>query len=109
MLLLHNELMRKVDIFGWTLVNAPSNTRFDDHGGDEILVSGEEEAAGKPLTIVEQLPSNRSKKFHFFYSKGEVKCLPNNFVFSHMTLCTLVMSWFCGNPSIKMLPLKFLC
>ena len=30
------------------------------------------------------------------------------FVFPHMTLCTLVMSWFCGNPSTKTIPLKYL-
>ena len=72
---------------------------------NEIIVSAEEETAGKILTIV---PSNRSKKFHFFYSKGEVKRLPNDFVFPHMTLCTLVTSWFCGNPSTKTLPFKLL-
>ena len=46
-------------------------------------------------------------KFHFFYSQGEVKHLPKDFVFPHMTLCTLVTSWFCGNPSKKTLTLKF--
>jgi hypothetical protein len=37
-----------------------------------------------------------------------VKRLPNDSMFPHMTLCTLVTNWFCGNPSTKMLPLKFL-
>jgi hypothetical protein len=34
--------------------------------------------------------------------------LPKDFKFPHMTLCTLIMSWFCGNPSLKSLPFKFL-
>ncbi len=65
----------------------------------------EEESAGKPLTIV---PPNSSKKFHFFYLKGNVKRLPNDFVFPHMGLCALVVNWFCGNSSQKTLPLRFL-
>ncbi len=43
-----------------------------------------------------------------FYSKGQVKHLPNNFIFPHMGLCALVVNWFCGNPSLKTLPLRFL-
>jgi hypothetical protein len=34
--------------------------------------------------------------------------LPQDFKFPCMTLCTLIMSWFCGNPSRKTLPFKFL-
>ncbi len=37
-----------------------------------------------------------------------MKRLPNDFVFPHMGLCALVVSWFCGNPSQKTLPLRFL-
>ncbi len=59
----------------------------------------------KPLTIV---PSNSSKKFHFFFSKGQVERLPNDFVFPHMGLCALVVHWFCRNLSQKTLPLRFL-
>jgi hypothetical protein len=76
----------------------------DGTGFDDIFLTASEEVTDKSLTIV---PSNRSKKFHFFYSKGEVKCLPIDFVFPHMTLCTLT-SWFCGNSSAKTLPLKYL-
>jgi hypothetical protein len=36
------------------------------------------------------VPTNSSKKFHFFYSQGEVKRFTNDFVFPHMTLCALV-------------------
>ena len=89
--------------------NAVQNAVFAGDGEgtcfDDIFVTASEEDKDKSLTIV---PQNRSKKFHFFYSKGEVRRLPNDFVFPHMTLCALVTSWFCGNPSAKTLPLKFL-
>jgi hypothetical protein len=62
------------------------NLCFDDYRLDEICVNAEEETASKPLTIV---PSNISKGFHSFYSQGEVKRFLNDFVFPHMTLCTL--------------------
>jgi hypothetical protein len=80
---------------------------FDAPGDcmNEVFVNEEEESAVKPLTIV---PSNSSKKFHFFFSKGQVERLPNDFVFPHMGLCALVVNWFCGNPSQKTLPLRFL-
>ena len=58
-----------------------------------------------PLTIV---APNRSSKFHYFFSRGEMKRLPKNFVFPYMTLCTLVVNWFCGNPSQKSMPLKYI-
>jgi hypothetical protein len=72
---------------------------------NEIFVNAEEESAGKPLTIV---PAASSKKFHFFYSHGKVKRLPNDFVFPHMGFCALIVNWFCGNPSKKTMPLKLL-
>jgi hypothetical protein len=105
---MHTELPKKVDM---RLCNSTTALHQDpcfDATGDcvnEIFVNEEEESAGKPLTIV---PSNSSKKFHFFYSKGQVKRLPNDFVFPHMGLCALVVNWFCGNPSQKTLPLRFL-
>ncbi len=109
MITLHNELLKKVDICGQASANAIQNARFvgieDGTGLDDIFLTASEEVTDKSLTIV---PSNRSKKCHFFYSKGEVKRLPIDFVFPHMTLCTLVTSWFCGNPSTKTLPLKYL-
>ncbi len=88
MLLLHNELLKKVDVCVCSSAIALQNPpRDDDDCFDEILVNVEEEAAGKSLTIV---PTNSDTKFHFFYSQGEVKCLPNDFVFPHMTLCARV-------------------
>ncbi len=106
MLLLHNELLKNVDVCVCSSATALRNPpRDDDDCFDENFVNAEEEAAGKSLTIV---PTNSDKKFHFFYSQVEVKRLLNDFVFPHMTLCTLVMNWFCGNPSIKTRPLKFL-
>ena len=105
MLSLHNKIMKKVDGCGRSLAIALRDASFSDDHSNEIFVSAEEETAGKSLIIV---PSNRSKKFHFFYSKGEVKHLPKYFVFPHMTLCTLVTSWFCGNPSTETLPLTCL-
>ncbi len=104
---MHTELLKKVDMClpsSTTVLRVP----YFDAPGDcvnEIFVNEEKESAGKPLTIV---PSNSSKKFHFFYSKGQVKCLPNDFVFPHMGLCALVVNWFCGNPSQKTLSLRFL-
>jgi len=109
MLNLHNELLKKVDACGRESASAVQNAHFagdgDGAGFDDIFVSPSEEETDKPLTIV---PSNRSKKFTFFYSKGEVNRIPHDYVFPHMTLCTLVTSWFCGNPSAKTLPLKYL-
>ena len=109
MMSLHTELLKKVDL---CLRNSNSSLTapcFDAGPGDcmnnDIFVNAEEEAAGKPLTIV---PAARDKKFHFFYSNGKVKRLPNDFVFPHMGLCALVVNWFCGNPSAKTMPLKLL-
>jgi hypothetical protein len=80
---------------------------FDAPGDsvNEIFVNEEEESAGKLLTVV---PPNSGKKFHFFFLKGQVKCLLNDFVFPHMGLCAIMVNWFCGNPSQKTLPLRFL-
>ena len=72
---------------------------------NEIFVNEDKESARKLLMIVS---SNSSKKFHFFYSKGQVKRLLNDFVFPHMGLCALAVNWFCRNPSQKTLPLRFL-
>jgi hypothetical protein len=109
MLNLHNELLKKVDACGRDSANAVANAHFAGDGGDtdfgDIFITPSEEEADKALTIV---PSNRSKKFTFFYSNGEVNRVPKDFVLPHMTLCTLVISWFCGNPSTKTLPLKYL-
>ena len=60
-------------------------------GMNEIFVNEDEDNVGKPLIIV---PASSSKKFHFFYSKGEVKRLPNDFVFPQMTFCSLIVNWF---------------
>ena len=109
MLSLHNELLKKVDICCQASANAIQNARFvgieDGTGFDDIFLTASEELTNKSLTIV---PSDRSKKFHFFYLKGEVKRLPIDFIFPHMTLCTSVTSWFCRNPRTKTLPLKCL-
>jgi len=108
MITLHNELLKKVDICSQASANVFQNACFvgvkDGTGFNFIFLTALEEVTDKSLTIV---PSNRSKKFHFFYSKGEVKRLPIGFIFPHMTLCTLVTSWFCGNPSAKTLPFKY--
>ena len=105
MLLLHNKIMKKVCGCGRSSAVALQDASFSDDPSNNFFVTAEEETASKSLTIV---LSNRSKKFHFFYSQGEVKRLLMDLVFPHMTLCTLVTSWFCGNPSTKTLPLNFL-
>jgi hypothetical protein len=104
---MHTELLKKVDMCLRSSTTALQVPCFDAPGDsvNETFVDEEEESVGKPLTIV---PPNSSKKFHFFYSKGQVKCLPNDFVFPHMGLCALAVNWFCGNPSQKTLPLRFL-
>ena len=104
---MHTKLLKKVDMCLRSSTTALQVPCFDAPGDsvNEIFVNEEEESAGKPLMIV---PPNSSKKFHFFYSKGQVKCLPNDFVFPHMGLCALAVNWFCGNPSQKTLPLRFL-
>ncbi len=102
---MHTELLKKVDMCLRSLTTALQGPCFDAPGNvNEIFVNEEEESARKLLTIV--LP-NSSKKFHFFYLKGQVKRFPNDFVFPHMSLCALVVNWFCGNPTQKTLPLRF--
>jgi hypothetical protein len=72
MLTLHNELLKKVDICGQASANAVQNARFvgieDGTGFDDIFLTASEEVTDKSLTIV---PSDRSKKIHFFYLKLE--------------------------------------
>jgi hypothetical protein len=100
------KLLKKIDMCLCSSTIAIQVPCFDAPGDsvNEIFVNEKEESARKPLMIV---PPNSSKNFHFFYSKGQVKCLPNDFIFPHMGLCALVVNWFCGNPSQKTLPLRF--
>jgi len=70
---LHNELLKKVDFCSQASANVVQNARFvgieDGSAFNDIFLTASEEVTDKSLTIV---PSNRSKKFHFFYSQGEV-------------------------------------
>jgi hypothetical protein len=64
---MHTELLKKVDMCMHSLTTALHQGPCFNAPGDcvnEIFVNEEEEPARKPLTIV---PSNSSKKFHFFY------------------------------------------
>ena len=105
---MHNELLKKVDL---CMRNSQKELQivplFDSPADceDEIFVNAEEESKGKPVTIV---PASSEKKFHFFFSNGELRRLPPNFVFPHMGLCSLIVNWFCGNPSQKTMPLKLI-
>jgi hypothetical protein len=105
---MHTKLLKKVDMCLRNSTTALQGVPCFDAPGDcvnEIFVNEEEKSAGKPLMIV---PSNSSKKFHFFYPEGQVKRLPNDFIFPHMGLCALVVNWLCRNPSQKTLPTRFL-
>jgi hypothetical protein len=105
---MHTKLPKKIDMCLHSLTTALHQDPCFDASGDcvnEIFVNEEEESARKPLAIV---PSNSSKKFHFFHSKGQVTRLLNDFVFPHMGLCALLVNWFCRNLSQKTLPLRFL-
>ena len=104
---LHNELLKKVDICGRSSATALRNVRVADDNANEFLVGEADEDTPQPLTIVDGSASN-SRTFQFFYSGGEISRLSKNFVFPDMTLCTLITSWFCGNPSLKTIPFKFL-
>jgi hypothetical protein len=105
---LHNELLKKVDVCGWSSATALQNVQVGNGISDEFLVSGDgEENFSRPLTIVEESASN-SRRFQFFYSVGKIRRLSKDFTFPHMTLCTIITSWFCGNLSMKTLPFKFL-
>jgi hypothetical protein len=87
MLLLHNKLLKKVDICVCSLATALQNPCFDDDYLDDFFVNAEEETASKSLVTI--VLSNSSKKIYFFYSQGEVKRLPNEFgVPSHDSFCT---------------------
>ncbi len=84
------------------------NFQVGDGISDDFLVNSDgDENFSRPLTIVEESASN-SRRFQFFYSVGEIRRLPKDFTFPHMTLCRLITSWFCGNPSTKTLLFKFL-
>jgi hypothetical protein len=65
MLLLHNKLLKKEDVCVLGLATTLQNPCFDDDHLDEFFVNAKEKTAGKSLTIV---PTNSSKKLHFFYS-----------------------------------------
>jgi hypothetical protein len=71
---IHTKLLKKVDMCLHSSTTSLQGPCFDDLGDcvNEIFVNEEEESAGKLLTIV---PLNSSKKFHFFYLKGQVKRL----------------------------------
>jgi hypothetical protein len=106
---LHIDLLKRVDILGQNSATAVlwnSRVVLDDFA-DEFLVSDPDEDCPQPLTIVETSATKR-RKFQFFYLAGKISCLPKEFVFPHMTLCTLITSLFCGNPCIKTLPFRFL-
>jgi hypothetical protein len=93
---------------GWSSANAVRNIWVGDGIADEFLVSSDDgKNFSQPLTLVEKSALD-SRRLQSFYSVGEIRCLPKDFVFSHMTLCTLITSWFCGNLSLKTLPFKFL-
>jgi hypothetical protein len=102
-----HQAAEEVDMCLHGLTTALQVPCFDAPGDrvNESFVNEDEESARKLLMIV---LLNISKKFPFFYSKSQVKRLPNDFVFPHMGLCALVVNWFCRNPSQKTLPLRFL-
>jgi hypothetical protein len=105
MLLLHNELLTKVDGCGQSSAIALQNVSFDDDRFNE------KNLVQRRKLPVNHLPLFRQTGLIMFTSstqKDEVNRLPNDFVFPCMTLCTLVTSWFCRNLSTKTLPLKFL-
>jgi hypothetical protein len=54
------------------------------------------------------MEQDSGKKYQFLYSPGAMSRVPANFVFPKMSLMTLVTSWFCGNKSMKLVPLKLL-
>jgi hypothetical protein len=103
---LHHELLKKVNLCGQSSATALRNVQVAD--ADEFFVNDSDDDP-RPLTIVEASgASNSSRRFQFFYSGGEISRVPNDFEFPQMTLCTLITSWFCGNPSMQLLPFKFL-
>jgi hypothetical protein len=57
------------------------------------------------LTIVEL---SCGRKFQFFFSAGILSCVPADFVFPKMILCTFITSWFCRNESTQTVPFKML-
>ena len=63
------------------------------------------DSSGAAITLVEQ---DSGKKYQFFYSPGAISRVPADFVFPKMSLMTLITSWFCGNKSMKLVPLKLL-
>ncbi len=89
---LHNEVLKKVDICGRSSATALRNVRVSDGVSDDFLVSGDgDKNFSQPLTIVEESASN-SRRFQFFYSVGEVRHLPKDLTFPHMTICMLITS-----------------
>ena len=92
---LYNELLKKVDICGRSSATALRNVRrvADDNTNKFLVGEADEEDTPQPLTIVDGSASN-SRTFQFFYSgSGEISRLRKNFVFPHMTLCTIISSF----------------
>ena len=106
---MHSAIMEKMEECGQNSASNLRRARFDDDDNDIQL--GDEEggdaANDAPFTIVHR--SEKRRKFQFFFQPdGGIKRLPKGFVFSKMTFCQLITSWFCGNQGQKTIPFKLL-
>ena len=80
--------------------------------GPEVMVGGSAsvsslsgDSSSASVTFVEQ---TSGKKYQYFFSAGAMSRVPADFEFPKMSLMTLITSWFCGNESMKMVPMKLL-
>ncbi len=105
---LHGELLRRVEVVSW---RSAITLQAGNDGSLEVPVGGLtsvlslSDLAGAAITLVEQ---DSGKKYQFFYSPGAMSRVPADLVFPKMSLMTLITSWFCGNKSMKTVPLKLL-
>jgi len=105
---MHNDMTTRFDNFGRNAANIVREcSGVDDVVLQHTIGGGNSTAAESTVTMMDQ--NGGAHKFQVFYGKdGIISRLPSNFVFPDMTLCTLITFWFCGNPRMKIVPLKMI-
>ncbi len=105
---LHGKLLWRVEVVtqraATTLQACCNNASGEVTVGGSTSVPSLSDWAGGAIALVE----HSGKKCQFFYSPGAMSRVLADFVFPKMSLMTLIMSWFCGNESMKKVPFKLL-
>jgi hypothetical protein len=102
---MHNDMTSRFDNFG---KNAANIIR-ECSGVDDVVLQHTRGNTATESTVTMMDPNGGAHKFQVFFGKnGIISRVPSNFMFPEMTLCTLITFWFCGNPRMKIVPLKMI-